>query len=144
MPRKKPADPVKAAREALKDVRHQRFCEEFVLGTAGGKAYENAGFETDGRSAQACASRLLTRANVKAYIKALRDADASKKIATRSERMEALTRIGAKQEDRAPTVSIQAIREMNKMTGEYKDGAGGNSGEEDFTLWQLVTGKRKA
>lgn len=143
MPKKKPTDPVKAAREAL-TIQQQRFCEEYVMGTPGYKAYLNAGYSTSAKTAEGSASRLLGNAKVKAYIKALRDVDADNRIATRSDRLKGLTRIFDNQMDRAPTVSIQAAREMNKMTGEYKDGAGGNSGEEDFTLWQLVTGKRKA
>ena len=56
----------------LEDVRHERFCQLIATSTktkmSQGRCYEQAGFRTDARSADACAARLLTRANVKARI----------------------------------------------------------------------------
>ena len=57
---------------ALKNVRYEKFCENIATspktGLSQGQCYERAGFKTNGRSADACAARLLTDANIQTRI----------------------------------------------------------------------------
>ena len=46
----------------------KRFCREYRIDGNASAAYVRAGYQTSGASARACASRLLTRANIKAEI----------------------------------------------------------------------------
>ena len=60
---------------ALQNVRHERFAQNIATSTkttwSNGRCYSEAGFKTDNRSADACAARLLTNANVSARIEEL-------------------------------------------------------------------------
>jgi hypothetical protein len=59
----------------LRNVKHERFAQNIATSTktkwSNGRCYSEAGFKTDNRSADACAARLLTNANVSARIKEL-------------------------------------------------------------------------
>ena len=46
----------------------KRFCREYMIDGNASAAYVRAGYQTSGASARACASRLLTHANIKAEI----------------------------------------------------------------------------
>ena len=60
---------------ALQNVRHERFAQNIATSTktkwSNGRCYSEAGFKTDNRSADACAARLLTNANVSTRIEEL-------------------------------------------------------------------------
>jgi hypothetical protein len=57
---------------ALKNVRNDQFCQHIATspktGMSQGQCYEAAGYKTNGNSAEACASRLLSDAKVQARI----------------------------------------------------------------------------
>jgi hypothetical protein len=59
----------------LRNQRHERFAQNIATSTqtkwSNGRCYSEAGFKTDNRSADACAARLLTNANVAARIEEL-------------------------------------------------------------------------
>jgi hypothetical protein len=59
----------------LRNVKHERFAQNIATSArtkwSNGRCYSEAGFKTDDRSADACAARLLTKANVSARIEEL-------------------------------------------------------------------------
>jgi hypothetical protein len=63
---------IKARMPALQNVRYERFCQNIATspktGWPQGRCYVEAGYKTADRSADACAARLLTRANIQARI----------------------------------------------------------------------------
>jgi hypothetical protein len=71
---------------ALKNVKHELFAQRIATspktGLSQGQCYEAAGFKTNGRSADACAARLLTVANVQARIAELIEPTVRKTRAT--------------------------------------------------------------
>jgi hypothetical protein len=56
----------------LKNIKHETFCQLIATSPktkmSQGQCYEQAGFRTNGRSADACAARLLTQANIRSRI----------------------------------------------------------------------------
>lgn len=46
----------------------RRFCDEYLVDFNAGAAYQRSGYKSRGRSADACASRLLTKPEVAAYL----------------------------------------------------------------------------
>jgi hypothetical protein len=66
----------------LKNVKYETFCQHIATSPktrlSQGECYTKAGFKTDGRSADACAARLLTVANVQARIAELMQPAAKK------------------------------------------------------------------
>lgn len=46
----------------------RRFCDEYLIDFNAGAAYARAGYKSRGKSADTCASRLLTRPEVSAYL----------------------------------------------------------------------------
>jgi hypothetical protein len=70
----------------LKNVRYEKFCQNIATspktGWPQGRCYIEAGFKTADRSADACAARLLTRANVQARIAELVEPTVRKTRAT--------------------------------------------------------------
>jgi hypothetical protein len=71
---------------ALKNVRYEKFCQNIATspktGWPQGRCYVEAGFKTADRSADACAARLLTRANVQMRIAELVEPTVRKTRAT--------------------------------------------------------------
>jgi hypothetical protein len=71
---------------ALKNVRYEKFCQNIATspktGWPQGRCYVEAGFKTADRSADACAARLLTRANIQARIAELVEPTVRKTRAT--------------------------------------------------------------
>ena len=71
---------------ALKNVRYEKFCQHIATspktGWPQGRCYVEAGFKTADRSADACAARLLTRANVQSRIAELVEPTVRKTRAT--------------------------------------------------------------
>ena len=70
----------------LQNVRYERFAQNIATSTrtkwSNGRCYSEAGFKTDDRSADACAARLLTRANIQARIAELVEPTARRTRAT--------------------------------------------------------------
>jgi hypothetical protein len=70
----------------LRNVMHERFAQNIATSTktkwSNGRCYSEAGFKTDNRSADACAARLLTNANVQARIAELVEPTVKKTRAT--------------------------------------------------------------
>jgi hypothetical protein len=71
---------------ALRNQKHEAFARNIATSTqtkwSNGRCYTEAGFKTEDRSADACAARLLTRANVQARIAELVEPAARKTRAT--------------------------------------------------------------
>lgn len=71
---------------ALRNVRYEQFCQHIATspktGWPQGRCYTEAGFKTADRSADACAARLLTRANIQARITELVEPTVRKTRAT--------------------------------------------------------------
>jgi hypothetical protein len=71
---------------ALQNVRYERFCQNIATspktGWPQGRCYVEAGYKTADRSADACAARLLTRANIQARIAELVEPTVRKTRAT--------------------------------------------------------------
>lgn len=59
--------------EPLENAGHERFCQEYLLDLCGGRAWERAGYNTTGRSADANACRALTDANLQKRIAFLKE-----------------------------------------------------------------------
>lgn len=106
--------------------KHEKFCVEYIRnGRNATAAYKAAGYTKDGEAAKACASRLLTDANVQSRLRELEKEfeemmEEEKKAAIMdfSERMIVLTEI-VKDEDSSRQDKIKAIDTMNKMDGVY-------------------------
>ena len=77
---------VKQAMPPLKNPRRELFCQRIATspknGLSQGQCYEASGFKTNGRSADACAARLLTEANVQNRISELLEPAVRKTRAT--------------------------------------------------------------
>lgn len=136
---------VSSIREARNrcSVKMQRFCEEVARSIPASAAYRNAGYraKTAG-TAEASASKLLRNPKVAAYLSALRDADTGSAILSRRERLEELTQITRNaRKDKAYSPAVGAIRELNKMTDEYR--AESINVTSDVTLFETITGKRR-
>jgi hypothetical protein len=71
---------------ALKNVRYEKFCQHIATspktGWPQGRCYTEAGFKTADRSADSCAARMLTRANIQARIAELVEPTVRKTRAT--------------------------------------------------------------
>ena len=57
----------------LKNLRHERFCQEYVKDHNGSEAYKRAGYKINGNASRVNASRLLTNANVQNRIAELEE-----------------------------------------------------------------------
>jgi hypothetical protein len=77
---------VKRGMPALRNVRYEKFCQHIATspktGWPQGRCYVEAGFKTADRSADACAARLLTRANIQTRIAELVEPTVRKTRAT--------------------------------------------------------------
>lgn len=83
-------------------------------------AYKRAGYKcTSDNTAKSCASKLLTNANVRAYIDAMTQKTQNKAIKTIAERKEMLSRIMDNTEGESPQDAIRASAELSKMDGGY-------------------------
>ena len=60
-----------SASGCLKNPRHERFCQEYLIDLNATKAYLRAGYSVKDAAAAACSSRLLTTAKVAARVAAL-------------------------------------------------------------------------
>jgi hypothetical protein len=74
------------AMPTLKNPKHEKFCQRIATspktGWAQGRCYTEAGFRTADRSADACAARLLTRANIQSRLAELVEPTVRKTRAT--------------------------------------------------------------
>jgi hypothetical protein len=84
---------------ALKNVRNELFCQLIVKspksGWPQGRCYVEAGYRTNGRSADACAARMLTRANIRTRIDELLQPTIKKTRATIDDLAEQLDEVFA-------------------------------------------------
>lgn len=62
----------------LDNARHERFAQEVAKGMAAGRAYEAAGYDSEGAAADVCASKLLRNAKVTGRIAELQQKGAAK------------------------------------------------------------------
>ena len=70
----------------LDNPKHEAFCQEYVRNRENGKqAYINAGYQTDGNSAEAAASRLLSDVKVKARINEIKGEIRASELVTTAE-----------------------------------------------------------
>jgi phage terminase small subunit len=97
----------------------KRFADGVLSGLHAGRAYEAAGYNSTGSTADVCASQLLRKPKVSEYIENIKTKATNSTISTVIERKEMLTRISKKQEKEDPNASRQAIAELNKMDGAY-------------------------
>jgi len=97
--------------------RQRRFAELVVQGRPAGRAYEEAGYDARGKSADEAASALSRTLKVKAYMSELREKAVEASHFTTVDRLNMLERIAKAGEDEDPRVSISAIDQANKMTG---------------------------
>ena len=94
------------------------FCQEYVKnGNNGTKAYLIAYPDVTEETAKVNASRLLTNANVKAYIKELQNKIEKKRIMSIEERMDWLTNVINSNEN--INNKLKALEILNKMDGVY-------------------------
>ena len=79
---------------ALKNIKHERFCIEYVKTANAADSYKKAGYTTkNAETAAASARRLLQKANIQARLAELHEEMASEKIASAAEIQERLTSI---------------------------------------------------
>lgn len=75
--------------------KHKRFAEEFLVDLDQGAAYRRAGYKVkNDATARANASRLLTNANVQAYIQEIREQQKERTLITADRVLQELARIG--------------------------------------------------
>lgn len=72
----------------------KRFCREYMIDGNASAAYVRAGYQTSGASARACASRLLTRANIREEIARLGEEERKKYEVTSDHVIRELARVG--------------------------------------------------
>jgi phage terminase small subunit len=98
----------------LKNVRHEKFCQELASGTSQREAYKKAGFSE--RSVNSQSSEVASRPDVKTRLKELNELTFSANVMSIIERKERLTSIARNGNNYA---AIGAIAELNKMEGTY-------------------------
>lgn len=114
--------------------KQKRFCEEYVNnGFNGTQAYKKVYPNSSDDTARINACRLLTKANIKAYISEYQEELRNQNIMTATERMEWLSNVIKNKEkisyfdsngvehESNPYMSdkMKAMEILNKMTGEY-------------------------
>jgi hypothetical protein len=85
---------------ALKNPRHERFAQEIACAASPADAYKSAGYESDGRFAEAAAARLLKNTDVAARIAELKAAPATVVTTATTAEVTAATAIGEFEEAR--------------------------------------------
>lgn len=121
-----------AAMPTLQNVRQETFCQLIAkspkTGWHQGKCYTEAGFKTANRSADACAARLLTRANIKTRIAELIEPAVRKTGVTVASLLNELeqARVAA-HDDRQFSASVQAIAGKAKLAGLDRENGGAGS-----------------
>ena len=100
--------------------KEERFCLNYIENAGNGtRAYKDAGYAvTNDDSAKACASRLLTNANIQKRLEELRAPKKEAKILSIDERRQLLTRI-ALDDDTRPNDKIKAMDILNRMDSLY-------------------------
>jgi len=106
----------------LKNPRHELFAQRIATspktGLSQGQCYEAAGFKTDGRSADACAARLLTDANVRARLAELLEPAARKTRVTVESLLDELKRtIDDAREAKQHAVVVSSLTLAAKLVG---------------------------
>ncbi len=101
--------------------RQRKFVKLWLTGMPAGRAYEKAGYEVKGSTADVCGSQLLKNPKVKAHINKMNEKAEKSTIKTVKERKEMLSRIMDKAEDTERLQdAIRASAELSKMDGAYE------------------------
>lgn len=94
---------------ALKNIKHERFCMEYVKTANAADSYKKAGYTTkNAETAAASARRLLQKANIQARLAELHEEMKSEKIASAAEVQERLTRI-LRMEETEDVVVVEGV-----------------------------------
>jgi hypothetical protein len=128
----------------LKNVRYEQFAQHIATspktGWPQGRCYSEAGFKTNGRSADACAARLLTEANVRARIAELMAGGASRAEVSISSLLEELRAAydGAMSSEQFSAATSAAMSRA-KLAGLLVDKVEiGGAGDFDLSVEQVV------
>ena len=100
--------------------RQRKFVKLWLTGMPAGRAYEKAGYEVKGSTADVCGSQLLKNPKVKAHINKMNEKAEKSTILSITERKELLTRIAMANEGERPSDAIRASAELSKMDGAYE------------------------
>jgi hypothetical protein len=106
----------------LRNPKHELFCQRIATspknGLSQGQCYEASGFKTNGRSADACAARLLTEANVRNRISELIEPAVKKARVSIESLLDQLeTTITDARATKQHSVVIQALTLSAKLVG---------------------------
>ena len=99
--------------------RQRKFAELVVQGRPASRAYQEAGYEARGNSAEALASKLLRHDKVSEYIEELRGEVRAASKFTRESKLEGIFEIYQNTKLDDPRVALAAIAEENRMTGDH-------------------------
>lgn len=99
--------------------RQRKFAELVVQGRPASRAYQEAGYEARGNSAEALASKLLRHDKVSEYIEELRGEVRAASKFTRESKLEGIFEIYNNTKLDDPRVALAAIAEENRMTGDH-------------------------
>lgn len=100
--------------------RQKKFCKLYLSGMPAGRAYEQAGYDATGNTAEMAASRLIRNDKVKNYLKTMNQKADDDTIASIQERKQTLTEIMRKFKLESPPDAIRASAELSKMDGGYE------------------------
>lgn len=101
-------------------IKQQKFCEHIVAGETNAQAYRKAGYAvTNSNSAEACASRLLGKANIRSRIAELRKPQTHRAMMTRDRKRELLREI-AENAAKKDVDRIRAIEVDAKLAGHFE------------------------
>lgn len=96
----------------------KRFAELFAGGMPAGRAYEKAGYASKGDVADVCASQLLRRPKVAAFLEELRAESRSNAVMTATEVKEGLSRLMKRAEGEGDHTGFTALaNRLAKMEG---------------------------
>jgi len=104
---------------ATMNTRQKKFAKLYLQGMAAGRAYEKAGYESRGDTADQSASQLLRNPKVATYIQTMNKKAETPLIMSITQRKEMLTRIAQRTEGESPQDAIRASAELSKMDGAY-------------------------
>jgi phage terminase small subunit len=99
--------------------RQESFCAFIAAGSSAGRAYEKAGYMSQGNVADSAAERLLRNVEIKKRVAELRKPVTKKLLLTKDRKREILRDI-AEDTDRPAMVRIRAIEVDSKLAGHYE------------------------
>lgn len=99
--------------------RQKNFCALMAAGSSAGRAYEKAGYESQGNVADSAAERLMRKVEIKSRIAELRE-PVTKKLLLSKDRKREILRDIAEDTERPTMVRLRAVEIDAKLAGHFE------------------------